>query len=152
MAGFVPSNSNHIDYITIASIGNATDFGDMLGNYQAQGRAMSTTRGLASGNYGASNLIEYITIATTGNSTDFGDRTIAVYSATGTSDNTRGVFAGGDGPTTNIIDFVTIATTGNATDFGDMTSAKGSSLAATSDSIIGCIGGCLLYTSPSPRD
>ena len=36
---------------------------------------------------------------------------------------------------------MTIATTGNATDFGDMTSAKGSSLAATSDSIIGCIGG-----------
>ena len=84
----------------------------MLGTYQAQGRAMSPTRGLAAGNYGASNLIEYITIATTGNSTDFGDRTVAAYSATGTSDNTRGVFIGGDGTpnTTNVIDFVTIAT------------------------------------------
>ena len=143
MAGFGPSNRNEIDYITIASVGNAIDFGDMLGTYQAQGRAMSPTRGLAAGNYGASNLIEYITIATTGNSTDFGDRTVAAYSATGTSDNTRGVFAGGDGTpnTTNVIDFVTMATTGNATDFGDLITANGSSLAATSNSIIGCIGG-----------
>ncbi len=143
MAGFGPSNTNHIDYITIASVGNATDFGDMLGTYQAQGRAMSPTRGLAAGNYGASNLIEYITIATTGNSTDFGDRTVAAYSATGTSDNTRGVFIGGDGTpnTTNVIDFVTIATTGNATDFGDLVTANGSSLAATSNNIIGCSGG-----------
>ena len=104
---------------------------------------MSPTRGLAAGNYGASNLIEYITIATTGNSTDFGDRTVAAYSATGTSDNTRGVFIGGDGTpnTTNVIDFVTIATTGNATDFGDLITANGSSLAATSNNIIGCSGG-----------
>ena len=141
MAGFAPSNTNHIDFITIATKGNATDFGDMLGTYQAQGRAMSPTRGLAAGNYGASNLIEFITIASTGNSTDFGDRTVAAYSASGTSDNTRGVFTGGDGPTTNVIDFVTMASAGNATDFGDLITANGSSHADTSDSIIGCIAG-----------
>ena len=143
MAGFTSPNTNHIDFITIATTGNATDFGDTLGNYQAQGRAMSPTRGLAAGNYGASNLIEFITIATTGNSTDFGDRTVAAYSASGTSDNTRGVFTGGDGTpnTTNVIDFVTMATTGNATDFGDLITANGSSHADTSDSIVGCIGG-----------
>ena len=141
MAGFAPSNTNHIDFITIASLGDATDFGDMLGNYQAQGRAMSPTRGLAAGNYGASNLIEFITIATTGNSTDFGDRTVAAYSLSGTSDNTRGVFTGGDGPTTNVIDFVTMASTGNAADFGDLTTANGSSHADTSNSILGCIAG-----------
>ena len=115
----------------------------MLGTYQAQGRAMSPTRGLAAGNYGASNLIEFITIATTGNSTDFGDRTVAAYSASGTSDNTRGVFTGGDGTpnTTNVIDFVTMASAGNATDFGDLVTANGSSHADTSNSIVGCIGG-----------
>ena len=141
MAGFAPSNTNHIDFITIASLGDATDFGDTLGTYQFGGRAMSPTRGLAAGNYGASNLIEFITIATTGNSTDFGDRTVASYSASGTSDNTRGVFTGGDGPTTNVIDFVTMASAGNATDFGDLITANGSSHADTSDSIIGCIAG-----------
>jgi len=147
MAGFTSPNTNHIDFITIASKGNATDFGDTLGNYQAQGRAMSPTRGLAAGNYGASNLIEFITIATTGNSTDFGDRTVAAYSLSGTSDNTRGVFTGGDGPTTNVIDFVTMASTGNATDFGDLITANGSSHADTSDSIIGCIGGGVSNTN-----
>ena len=147
MAGFAPSNTNHIDFITIATKGDATDFGDTLGNYQAQGRAMSPTRGLAAGNYAASNLIEFITIATTGNSTDFGDRTVAAYSLSGTSDNTRGVFTGGDGPTTNVIDFVTMASAGNATDFGDLITANGSSHADTSDSIIGCIAGGVSYTN-----
>ena len=147
MAGFTSPNTNHIDFITIASTGNATDFGDTLGNYQAQGRAMSPTRGLAAGNYAASNLIEFITIATTGNSTDFGDRTVAAYSLSGTSDNTRGVFTGGDGPTTNVIDFVTMASAGNATDFGDLITANGSSHADTSDSIIGCIAGGVSYTN-----
>ena len=148
MAGFTSPNTNHIDFITIASKGDATDFGDTLGNYQAQGRAMSPTRGLAAGNYGASNLIEFITIATTGNSTDFGDRTIAAFSASGTSDNTRGVFTGGQNPSaSNVIDFVTMATTGNATDFGDLVTANGSSHADTSDSIIGCIGGGVSNTN-----
>ena len=142
IAGFTTPNTNHIDFITIASTGNATDFGDTLGNYQAQGRAMSPTRGLAAGNYGASNLIEFITIATTGNSTDFGDRTIAAFSLSGTSDNTRGVFTGGQNPSgSNVIDFVTMATTGNATDFGDLITGNGSSHATTSNSIVGCIGG-----------
>ena len=34
-----------------------------------------------------------------------------------------------------------MASTGDATDFGDLITANGSSLAATSNSIIGCIGG-----------
>ena len=148
MAGFTSPNTNHIDFITIATTGNATDFGDTLGNYQAQGRAMSPTRGLAAGNYGASNLIEFITIATTGNSTDFGDRTIAAFSLSGTSDNTRGVFTGGQNPSaSNVIDFVTMASAGNATDFGDLVTANGSSHADTSDSIIGCIAGGVSNTN-----
>ena len=148
IAGFTTPNTNHIDFITIASTGDATDFGDTLGNYQAQGRAMSPTRGLAAGNYGASNLIEFITIATTGNSTDFGDRTIAAFSLSGTSDNTRGVFTGGQTPSaSNVIDFVTMASTGNATDFGDLITANGSSHASTSNSIVGCIGGGVSNTN-----
>ena len=30
--GGVPSNYNNIDFVTIATIGNATDFGDTLGS------------------------------------------------------------------------------------------------------------------------
>jgi hypothetical protein len=29
--GFVSASNNTIDYITIASVGNATDFGDLIG-------------------------------------------------------------------------------------------------------------------------
>ena len=141
MSGFDPSNSNIMDYVTIPSTGNATDFGDSIGNYQAQGRAMSPTRGLAAGNYGANNLIEYITIATAGNSTDFGDMTVAGYSLTGTSSNTRGIFAGGEPGRTNVMDYVTIASTGNAADFGDLYQAVTASPAATSNSVRGVVGG-----------
>ena len=66
---------NTISYITIATLGNAIDFGD-LDNLKANGGACSSpTRavyggGLAPGN---KNNIEYIEIPTTGNSKDFGD-------------------------------------------------------------------------------
>ena len=70
---------NVIDYVTISTTGNATDFGDLLSTYDQTSGCNSDVRGLilAGSRTGAnSNSIEYITIATTGNSTDFGDRTI----------------------------------------------------------------------------
>ena len=79
---------NNIDYITIASTGNATDFGDLTGNRGLVSAAASDTRaccfGGAGQNQSASNdglterdFIEYVTIASTGNSTDFGNLTDA---------------------------------------------------------------------------
>jgi len=70
------TNFNIIDYITIASTGNATDFGDLSGSRNQVGSAASATRGIFAGGYSSPlsyNIIEYITIATTGNATDFGD-------------------------------------------------------------------------------
>lgn len=65
---------NTIDYITIASTGNASDFGDLLAVVEGPYGASSTTRGLAAGGTNtATNVIQYITIASTGNATDFGD-------------------------------------------------------------------------------
>ena len=81
-AGGVSSGgqSNVIDYITIASTGNATDFGDIVtARSSIAGGVDSDTRGVfgGGGNGSLSNVIEYITIATTGNTTDFGDLTVA---------------------------------------------------------------------------
>ena len=120
--------SNVIQYVTIASTGNATDFGDMTatrsnGNH---GVVCSSTRGLYMGGVltgSTSNTIDYITIASTGNSTDFGDLTIAKDNNGGGCNATRGISAGGDNRT-NVMEYVTIATTGNATDFGDLTQAR----------------------------
>ena len=67
--------SNVMDYITIASTGNATDFGDLSAAKDLLGACSSGSRGLFGGGSTGStiNVIDYITVANTGNATDFGD-------------------------------------------------------------------------------
>ena len=124
---------NVIDYITIGSTGNATDFGDLTQATFDLSAASNVTRGVFAGgstadsSSGATNVISYITIASTGNATDFGDLTVARQALGGTSDGSRGVFGGGyhsGGTTVNVIDYITISSTGNATDFGDLTTSR----------------------------
>ena len=121
-----PAYTNVMEYITIASTGDATNFGDLLSDNKTYPAAFSSsTRGIW-GNGGASgskiNTIGYVTIATLGNCVDFGDTTQARSNSSGLSSPTRGVFAGGYTPTNvNTIDHITIASTGNAADFGDTT-------------------------------
>ena len=125
--GYNGSNVDVIDYITIATLGNATDFGDMSVSRRALGSVANDTRGVFCGGYstGYSNVMDYITIATLGNSTDFGDSTTSYRSGVvGAGSDTRGLFAGGESPKVNIIDYITIATLGNATDFGNLTVAR----------------------------
>ena len=123
---------NIIDYVTIATTGNATDFGDMTAGHDFHGTASSSTRGIIYGgitSYGPSvrtNIIEYVTIASTGNGTDFGDVRDDGAHAHGTSNSIRGVFAGGIDPYRNSIDFITIATTGDGVDWGDLPIETGS--------------------------
>jgi hypothetical protein len=67
---------NTIEYITIASTGNSTDFGDLTQATQYLASAASSTYAIRSGgaNAGsATNVMDYVTIATTGNAVDFGD-------------------------------------------------------------------------------
>jgi hypothetical protein len=121
--------TNIIDYITIATTGNATDFGDLTLPRRSLGACSSSTRGVWGGGGnadagGEQNIIDYVTIATTGNATDFGDLTSPTRNQlSGGSSSIRGVFGGGwDSPVkVNTIDYITIATTGNSTDFGDLT-------------------------------
>jgi hypothetical protein len=73
---------NNIDYITIATTGNATDFGDLTQTRSILGAASSQTRGLFAGGFNGEsgnlvNTIDYVEIGTTGNATDFGDLTVA---------------------------------------------------------------------------
>ena len=126
---------NILDFITIATTGNAQDFGDMFesGNVTASGS--SSTRGInaGGGENGNSNTISFITIATKCNTENFGDLTEAIGNASGTTNQTRFIRAGGRTPSlTDVIDFVTISTAGDAVDFGDITQAR-RQLAAASD-------------------
>ena len=121
--GYVPTNI--FDYVTIASAGNAIDFGDATFTGYATGAFASPTRGVTGGGSGTNdgdtkNIIQYITIASTGNATDFGDLSANKSKPAGASNAVRGLFmGGGDGGSENVIEYITIATTGNAIDFGD---------------------------------
>lgn len=127
-------DSNVMDYITIASTGNATDFGDMSTIRHGQAGFSSSTRGIIAGGSDGTNrtnVIEYVTIASAGNTTDFGDILSATYGCYGSSNSTTGLIAGGStGSYINVIQYITIASTGNATDFGDLTLSRGNGTSA----------------------
>jgi len=132
--GWPSSNSNQIDYVTIASTGNANDFGDLYFGTRECGGCASPTRGVVfSGTPSGSNVIQYFTISTQGNSADFGDLTTVGQRGKGGSNAVRGLFNIGLTPSvSNIVDFITIATLGNAKDFGDLTEARGNACATAS--------------------
>ena len=122
---------NTIDYVTIATTGNATDFGDQeVGTSNAIGNS-NLTRGVWMQGYQGSpvnatiNGMSYLTIASTGNASDFGDMLVTKSSPHGMSsgEGDRATFAGGQVPGvpyTNAIEYVTISSTGDGTDFGDL--------------------------------
>lgn len=68
-----------ISYITIASTGNTSDFGDCSGITDFNASTSSSTRAVVALGQGDKNTLEYVTISSTGNTTDFGDLT-AVFS------------------------------------------------------------------------
>jgi len=74
--GSSTSYMTDIEYVTIASAGNAIDFGDMTDGRRYTDSASSTIRATTAGGddgQGTTNIIDYVTIATTGNASDFGD-------------------------------------------------------------------------------
>jgi len=132
------ATSNTIDYVTISTTGNATDFGDCYSTGYTSNSCASTTRGIIGGGFPANNVIQYVTISSTGNSQDFGDLTQARLYLNSCSSSTRGIFSGGSASPTpgstifNVIDYITIASTGDAKDFGDTTIIRNNGSACAS--------------------
>ena len=131
----VPSGVNNdediIDYITIASTGNAVDFGNLAADRSAGASCSNATRSLFSGG-NSSNAIEFVTIATLGNALDFGDMSNALNRLGSCASSTRGIIAGGS-PTNDTIEYVTIATAGDALDFGDLNAGAKRDIAGLSN-------------------
>jgi hypothetical protein len=123
--GPYPANAgtHEIDFVTIASKGNSTTFGDMTFNGGYCGGMSNTTRGIIGGarQPATVNNIDMITIASTGNAVHFGDLTVARAGSQTGSTQTRGVFIGGSptADTRKTIDYITISSSGNAIDFGE---------------------------------
>ena len=122
--GYGP-NTNVIDFITISTLGNSADFGDLTVARGTGAGCSNSIRALFGGGY-SGNVIDYIAIATLGNAIDFGDLFYTSSQISACSSPIRGVWAGGyiSPATTNTISYVTIMSTGNAIDFGDLTQAR----------------------------
>ena len=151
-SGSFPSETffTNIEYVTIASTGNATSFGSVYEGRTRGSGFSSITRGIAMGGaYGNTYRlsVEYVTIATTGNASLFGTMSTARdVVAGGFSSGVRGGTGGGrwfNGSSIiylSSIEYVTIATTGNPTFFGNLIAAR-VDVAQCSSSIRGLIVG-----------
>ena len=145
------SVSDVIDYITIQTLGNASDFGNLTVAREYISAASSSVRGVFAGGDPSTSTIDYITLASAGNATDFGDLTVARDDPAGASNNTRALFIGGAVSGNPVIDYVTIASTGNATDFGDIYRAA-YSIAACSSPTRAVTGGYNTFGADSLQD
>ena len=84
-------------YVTLASQGNAIDYGDMTQSKNQLCGFASPTRGVwAGGNVGPiTNVIEYATISSTGNNTDFGQVILLEDNVDGNAESNQLLLEGG---------------------------------------------------------
>ena len=123
-----------MDYITISTLGNSVDFGNLTQDRRSGGiGGASRTRGLFAAGQNPSpftfyNTIDYITFSTVGNAINFADLLNTTYDNMGTSDSTRGLINYGtkSGFTmVNTIEYITMSSVGtNAQDFGDLSQLR----------------------------
>ncbi len=83
---------NVIDYVTIASTGDAVDFGNLTVVRDTSNGAASQVRGIFFGGRSGTSpnpeldVIDYVTITSVGNATDFGELSLPTRSAASFSD------------------------------------------------------------------
>ena len=151
--GSTPNRIKNIDYVIIASTGNAVQFGELTVGRSDCGSCSSQIRGIWTGGFddatsGYNDEIDYITLASEGNAIDFGNLSLKRQPPTSFSSSTRGITMGGYAVTphvpsnhyTNVMDYVELATLGNALDFGDTITGRGGA-GSFSSSTRGVIGG-----------
>ncbi len=88
-----------IEYISLQSLGNATNFGNLIESLDSQSASSNQIRGVFAGGYGRSpnpntgdrKTIQYVTIPTTGNAQDFGELSAGGLSPAGLSDSHGGL-------------------------------------------------------------
>ena len=119
---------NEIDYISISTLGNAQDFGDLSAAKNQMGSASSRTIGLFFGGYTPSirNEVEKLVIASTGSSVDSGvNMSQGKKDLTATSNETRYIIFGGRVAPNNYnnIEYGDFSVSGSPKDFGDLSTA-----------------------------
>ena len=123
------ASRNVIQYLTIASTGDCSDFGDLNKTTNMSGGGASTTRSIcaingSSASVSYQNFADYVTIASTGDASDFGDMSVGSTACKSSASSTRLChWIAYTGSYVDTIDYLTIASTGDASDFGDSTRA-----------------------------
>ena len=103
-----------IDFITISTLGNSQDFGDMNVARRGMGGAGSRVRGIFAGGDGSpghpSNMMGHITIPSLGNETDFGNMTSGREGTRCLSNSTRHINVAGYAAPANsdVIDYLSL--------------------------------------------
>ena len=118
-----PGQDLDVEYITMASAGNAIDFGaDNSGGWGSQGASDSVRALSAGGGYpSATTDIDMFIFSTIGSHVDYADITAARSRGDRAACSpVRAVFSGGYGPIYQTYDTKTTATNGNTTEFGEM--------------------------------
>ena len=149
-----PSYSAKLAFITIASTGDATEFGSLLEPaYATSSGINSPTRAvfpaIETPSSPQNKRTEFVSFETLGNSQEFGELSVARNACSGGSSSTRGLVQGGLTPSvSDVIDFCTIATLGNFTDFGNLTVARRSPAGCSSETR----GLCAAGTTPTNQN
>ena len=126
-----PGRTSRIDFITMASLGDAIIFGDLTATTGNPGGCSNSTRGFFGGGEPQTyKKIDMITIASTGNAVHFGDLTSGRIVVNGAGSQTRATFLGGH-TNINIIDYISMASGGDAQDFGDLSVGRWSGASFT---------------------
>ena len=120
--------TNLIEFITIESQGNGTDFADLSQAARAVGACSSNVRAFRFGGYRDSpgsytDTIDFGIFSSQSNFTDFGDMSAARFNLSVVSNQTRGIAFGGEIPSPfhNEMQYITMTSAGNTVDFGDLT-------------------------------
>ena len=123
LGGYQPDYTDTIEYLTISTLGNSEDFGNLSNSRHLLAAGGNKTRALASAGAGPShgNIIDSITVTSLGDATDFGDTLVPRYGHGAVNNQTRMVHMAGywPGGSRNDMDYNTISSTGNSVDFGN---------------------------------
>lgn len=150
----------YMDYVAIATIGQATSFGNISARRDQGAPCVSNgTIGMVGGGYlggGPGTLtIDYVTFATTGNSSNYGNLICASNhdglgnAQQGSSNSTRACVYGGTKKYTgytsyssyNVIQYINMTSTGNAAQFGALFQPGQVWLSCFGNKTRGCWGG-----------
>ena len=141
-------NTSAVDMFHIPTLGNASDFGNLVTARAQQTSCANRTRSMCVGGEisapSPSDQVDYVEMISQGNFADFGNLATAVRLPSACANSTRAVNMSGTNPSSsagNVVQYVVMATVGNWSDFGDLTVGRHSGGNVASPTRAVCMGG-----------